>query len=126
MSSTMDGLGALATAASLAPNVYSSPEQGVTVPAILIDYPSTIDFDMVFSRGGDRAVHPVWYIPGDGTPKETRDALSTMLADSSSVKSAFDGAQSFGSVRVTDAEIARIAIGAITYTGVKYSVEVYS
>jgi hypothetical protein len=123
---TMDGLSALLVTATIAPNNYAYPVGSVTVPCTVVGYPTTIDFDTTFVRGGDRAVLPLWHVVGKSGTKDARDALSAVLADASSVKSALDGLQSFGSVRVTDAEIAELTIAAITHIGVKYTVEVYS
>lgn len=126
LTTTMDGLATLATNASLATNIYAYPVGSVTVPCIVVGYPTTIDFDTVFARGGDRAVLPVWFVVGKSNTKDARDGLSAILSDASSVKSAFDGNRSFGSVRVTDADIAEITIAAVDYVGVKFTVEVYS
>lgn len=124
MAATMDGLGTLA--AGLAPNVYPWPVESVNVPCVLIDYPSTIEFDTVFARGGDRVEHPVWFITGTTSNKSARDAMSAILADTSSVKSALDGSHSFGDVRVTGADVSKVTIGGIDYIGVKFTAEVYT
>jgi hypothetical protein len=123
----MDGLAALAVSASLAPNVYAYPVESVTVPCIVVGYPKNIDFDAVFVRGGDRVELPVWFVVGKTGTKDARDGLSRILADASSVKSVFEGTQSFAqTIRVTDAEIAEITIAGVDYLGAKFTLEVYS
>ena len=53
---------------------------------------------------------PLWYVVGLSNTKDARDRLSTILGERPSVKSALDGAQSFGDVRVTDAKVAQITV----------------
>ena len=126
LAASMDGLAALCVTAAIAPNVYAYPREDVTVPAVIVGYPTAIDFDTVFARGGDRAEIPVWHVVAKTGTKDARDALSAALADASSVKSALDGSQSFGAVRVTDAEISEVTIAGVVYLSVKYTVEIFS
>ena len=127
LTATMDGLAALAVSASLAKNVYAYPVESVTVPCIVVGYPKTIDFDAVFVRGGDHVGLPVWFVVGKTGTKDARDGLSLILADASSVKSAFEGTQSFAqTIRVTDAEIAEITIAGVDYLGAKFNLDIYT
>ncbi len=122
----MDGLAALVTSAALTPNVYPYPIESIAVPCTVIGYPERIDFDNTFGRGSDRADVPLWVIVGKTGTADARDALSTLIADASSVKSALDGQHAFGAVRVTDASIQEIAVGGVTYMAVKFSCDVIS
>jgi hypothetical protein len=122
LTAVMDGLAGLA--AGLAPDVYAWPVDSVSVPCIVVGYPTDIVLDVTFQRGGDEMTVPVWFVVGETSTKDARDRLSTILADASSVKSALDGSQSFGDVRVTDVGIETIEIGAIKYLGAKFDVEV--
>ena len=124
LTAVMDGLAALATTAAIAPQVYAYPVESATVPCIVVGYPTDIELDVTFQRGGDAVRLPVWYLAGKSNTADTRDRLSTILADASSVKSAFDGAQSFGDVRVTDVGIEEITVAAIAYIAAKFTVEV--
>ena len=124
MSATMDGLATLATTAALAPNVYAWPVNAVTTPCVVIGYPTNIDFDLTFGRGGDTMTLPVWFVVGPTNTKDARDRLSAILADATSIKSTFDGAQTFGDVRVTDAKITQITIGAVEQLAAEFTVEV--
>jgi hypothetical protein len=126
LTATMDGLAALAVSANLAKNVYAYPVESVTVPCIVVGYPSTIDLDATMARGSDHVEIPVWYVVGKTGTKDARDGLSLILADASSVKSVFDGNQSFGAVRVTDVEIAEITIAAVVHLGAKFSLSIYT
>jgi hypothetical protein len=124
MAAAMDGM---ATAmASLAGNVYAWPAESVTVPCIVVGYPTEIELDMTMARGGDRYVFPVWFVVGQTNNKDARDALSAILEDTSSVKSALDGAQTWGDCRVTSAEVAQLVIGAVTYLAAKFDAEIYA
>jgi len=126
LTATMDGLSTLLVSAALVPNNYAYPVESVTVPCSVVGYPTKVSFDETMGRGGDSADLPVWILVGVTGTKDARDTLSLVLADASSVKSALDGAQSFGDVRVTEAEVTEITIAAVTYLGVKFTVEVYS
>jgi hypothetical protein len=124
LTAIMDGLAALATAAGIAPQVYAYPVESVTVPCVIIAYPTRMDFDVSFQRGGDELELPVFVLVGKTSTQDARDRLSTLLGDASSIKSAFDGAQSFGDVRVTNASIEEVTVAAVTYLAAKFTVEV--
>lgn len=126
LTNTMDGLAALALTSGLPNNVYAFPVPNITTPCTVIGYPTQIDFDLTFGRGSDRASLPVWVVVGTTGNKDARDRLSAILADTSSIKSAFDGNQSFGSVRVVDARITEITVGAINYLAVEFTIDVIS
>lgn len=126
LTAIMDGLATLATNASLAKNVYAYPVESVTVPCVVVGYPTTMDFDTVMARGGDRVEIPVWFVVGKTGTKDARDVLSLILADSSSAKSVFDGNQSFGAVRVTNVAISEITIDSVVYLGAKFNLSIYT
>ena len=107
-------------------NVYPFPIDGITVPAIVIGYPDSMAFDRTFARGSDELVVPVWFIvgPGQTSTKDVRDALSAILADSTSIKSALDGTKSFGTVRVSDVKIETVASGSVSYIAARFDVDV--
>lgn len=122
LTAIMEGLAARAV--GLAPNVYDFPVESVTVPCIVVGYPTDIEFDMTFQRGGDRLVVPVWYVVGKVTTKFARDALSVVLAGVASIKSQLDGATDFGDVRITDAVIDELTVGGVTYVSARFDTEV--
>lgn len=126
MTATMDGLAALITADSLVSQVYAYPVESVTVPCAVVGYPTEIEFDLTFQRGGDRVELPVWFIVGKTGTKDARDRLSVVLADATSVKDSLDGSQSFGSVRVTDASIEEVTVSGVAYLSARFDVEVLS
>ena len=120
MAEIMDGLAALVPT----DNAYAWPVESVTVPCFVVGYPSNVDFDLTFGRGGDTFRLPVWQVVGKSGSKAARDLLSAALTGVASVKEALDGAQTFGDVRVTDASIEEITIAAVAYVGIKFNVEV--
>lgn len=122
LTAVMDGLATLAT--GLAPDVYAYPVDSVTVPCIVVGYPTEITFDMTFQRGGDEMTIPLWYIVGKTSTKDARDRLSTIIGDASSVKSAIDGSQSFGDCRVVSAAVEEVTVAAVAFLAVKFDVEV--
>lgn len=122
LTASMDGLAGLVT--GQAPTVYAYPVDSITVPCIVVGYPTDITLDVTYQRGGDQMLIPLWYIVGKTTTKDARDALSTIIGDASSVKSSIDGAQSFGDCRVTDAKIEEVTVNAIAYIAVRFDVEI--
>lgn len=99
--------------------VYPYPSESVSVPCSVVGYPTEIVFDTPTT-----VTLPVWrLVGGDGI--DARDALSDALADQSSVKEALDGLHAWGDVRVTNAVVEAVSIGAITYPALKFDVEVY-
>jgi hypothetical protein len=119
VAAAMDGL---ATAcASLADNVYPWPADSVSVPCVVVGYPTTIDFDSTMARGADELVIPVWYVVGKTSTKDARDRLSTIIP---TMKNALDGAYAFGDVRATTAGIAEMTVSATTYLAVRFDCEV--
>ena len=124
LTATMDGIGDLVEAAALVPNVYRWPAESVTVPCAVVGYPTAIDLDATFQRGTDRVALPLWLVVGRTTTKDARDALSVLLGAAPSVKATLDGAQSFGDLRVTDAEVSEIVIGGVSYLGLRFTVDV--
>jgi hypothetical protein len=124
MADVMDGLAELCVTADLARNVYSFPVESVSVPCVVVAYPTTIEFDLTFKRGGDRMVVPLFFVVGKANSRDTRDALSLVMTGTGSIKEALDGAQSFGDVRITDAAIQELTIGGVPYMAARFQAEV--
>lgn len=122
----MDGVATLLSSSSIAPTVYGWPADSVSVPCAVVGYPTRMEFDTVMGRGGDLVELPVYVLVGRTGTKDSRDALSAILADTSSVKSALDGARSFGSVRVTDATIDEVTVSGLVYLAARFTTEVFT
>jgi hypothetical protein len=123
LAGTMDALAAKVPASAY--RVHPWPVESITPPCVVVGYPTTIEFDSTMGRGSDRWVVPVWYAVGATGTKDARDALSAILNDTSSVKSALDGTQSFGDVRVMSAEVAELVVAGVTYLAAKFDCEVF-
>lgn len=124
MTTVMDGIAALLVSAAFCDNNYAWPADSVTAPCTIVGYPSRIEFDGTMARGMDTWTFPIWYVVGKTNTKDARNRLSTIINDTTSVKSVLDGAQSFGSVRVTTAEVTEITVGAVALLAVKFEAEV--
>jgi hypothetical protein len=118
----MDGLALLA--APISNNNYAFPPMSVTVPCVVVGYPTDIQYDETMDRGADRFELPVWFLVGQAGTLEVRNAVFDVLTDVASIKGLYDGNHSFGSVRVTEAVIEEVAVGPLTYLGAKFTVEV--
>jgi hypothetical protein len=123
LSAVMDGLAA--SLSGLVVNRYAWPVESITVPCVVVGYPSRLDFDMVFARGADTWLVPLWYVVGKTGTKDARDALSDILSEAGSVKALLDGAHTFGDVRVTNVEVTEVTIAAVVYLAAKFDCEVY-
>lgn len=122
LTAVMDGLAARAV--TLIPNTYAYPVDNVTVPCAIVGYPTRIEFDLTMDRGGDEMTLPLWVLVGKSMTAAARDALSTLLGDTSSIKSAVDGAYAWGDARIVDAEVTEVTVAAVPYLAVKFTVDV--
>ena len=123
LSDLMDNLAA--RCASQADNVYAWPVESVSVPCVVVGYPSGIVYDL--AGGGQETVTlPVWYAVGKSPDAAARDALAVVISGSSSMKAALDGADLLYDVRVTTAEIAELVVAGVTYLAGKFTAEVYT
>ena len=121
LSDVMDGLAELTGM----DNAYAWPVESISVPCALVDFPETVTFGLTFGTGKDTFLVPVWHIVGNVSAKAARNAMSDALTGVGSFKQKLEGSQSFAdSVRVRDAEIGKVTVGAVTYIGIKFSTEV--
>lgn len=124
----MDGLAARITAGAFVDNVYAYPSKQVVPPCAVVDFPDKMVFDLTFQGSAATQTHntyelPVWFLVVD-SGIDARDALSDILTDATSIKTALDGSTSFGAVRVMDASIDKVVIASVPYIGVRFDVEV--
>lgn len=113
----MDGLASLVTGL-----VYPYPVETVTVPCTVIGFPTEVVYDLTYADTATFRI-PVWRVVG-GTGIAARDAVSDALTEALSVKDALDGTHDFGAVRVTNADVSEVTIGAVTYPAVRFDTEV--
>lgn len=123
LSATMDGIAAAVAASGLVPNSYAYPVESVSVPCVLVDYPSTIEIGITFQRGGDHVVIPVFYLVGLTGTKDARDALSAAMHGATDLVAVIESATP-GNYDTTAAEIAQVKIGDATYLGLKFTLDI--
>jgi hypothetical protein len=129
LAATMDALAAKLVAGPVAGGrVFAWPEEGVVPPCIVIGYPESIDFDMTFGRGSDKATFPVYFLVGKVTGKASRDKLSAVVTGATAVKNVLDGPLTVGanvaSVRVVDCRPDTLIVGATEYLAGRFDTEV--
>jgi len=124
LAAVMDGIGTQVTAWGGVPYVYSYPGAAVNVPCCLVDYPSHIDIATTMQRGGDHVSLPVLFLVGQTWSKESRDALSAIIAGGADIVAAIEGSYAYGDIAVTDAEVTTVVVGGLDHLGLKLTVDV--
>lgn len=129
LAATMDALGTKIGAIT-GLRVYSWPNQSPAVPAVIVDYPAEITYDLTFHRGADQAIFPVYILVGSPDEETSKALLSPYVSsgDVKELKTALEADPTLGGViqtcRVRDCRIARIAMAANVYLGAHLEVEV--
>lgn len=128
MSAVMDAIAERLTENNVSPRVYAWPEGSISAPCAVVGYPTELDFDMTFKRGGDRAVFPVYLLVGNAVTRAARDALSGIIAGATGVKDAIDGnlGGAVQSARVTNCRIEEVAVGGVAYLAARFDTEVFT
>lgn len=125
---TMDALKAKLIAGGQR-RVYADPGEAITLPAVVIGYPTTMDFDATYGDGARRFVFPVWAVAGAVTAKATRKQLSATVKGATAVKAALDGSLTVSpgtaTVRVTDAVVSAVILAGVEQMAVRFDVEVF-
>lgn len=109
--------------------VYADPGESVVAPCVVVGYPTVMEFDATYGDGARRFVFPVYAVAGAVTAKATRKALSGYVAGAVAIKAALDGSLSVSpgtaTVRVTDATVQAVILGAVEQIAVRFDVEVF-
>jgi hypothetical protein len=109
---------------------FDYPVETVTPPAVIVGYPTTIDYDATFARGADRAVFPVWFVCGRVVDKSTVTMVSAAVSGVGDIKSAIESNATLltvvDTVRVTDATPAELVLSGVPFMSMKFDVEVYA
>lgn len=128
LATTMDALAAKLVAGGVSSRVFAWPEEAVPAPAVVIGYPETIEFDMTFGRGSDKATFPIWFLAGKVIGRATRDAISAIVTGATATKNVLDGPLTVGantaSVRVTECRIETVTVGTVQYLAARFDTEV--
>lgn len=125
VSAVMDQIGtALATISGL--RVFDFPPKSAQPPFAFVDMPDSIDFDLAYARGSDRASFPVIVAVADVVDRAARDAIAVYAAASgaSSIKAVLDSATIGQSARVTAVQFRPVQLSAGTYAGAIFSLDV--
>lgn len=128
LGAVMDAIATTCTGASLAPRAYPYPADTISPPCVVVGYPVLLSFDMTYQRGADQADIPVYFVVGRPNELAARTALSAILADATSVKSALDGTLGgvVSSLRVTDCRVMELEVNTVTYLAAVFNAEVLS
>lgn len=126
VAAVMDQIGvALGTITGL--RVFDFPPKSAQPPFAFVDMPSSVEFDLSYGRGGDRATFVVVVAVADVVDRAARDAISAYAAGSgaSSIKAVIDADPLIGtSARVTSCQFRPVSLAAGTYAGCIFDVDV--
>lgn len=110
-------------------NVYPFAAEHVTVPAAVIGYPESYEFDQTYGRGSDRMTLPIFVLVGKVSDRAARDALGAYVNGSgtSSIKANLEGGSysSFDSLRVQSVEFETISVAGQEFLAGVFSVDVF-
>lgn len=129
LNAVMDGLGArLATIAGL--RVYDYPADNVSVPAAVVSYPESVDYDETYARTADHLIVPITVVVGKVSDRASRDALGAYLAGTGprSIKTAVDGtlAGTVHAARVFESSVSAVVVGGVEYIGATFRTEIWA
>jgi hypothetical protein len=125
LATVMDQLGTrLATITGL--RVLDFTAAQAVPPFALVDVPESVEYDLTYQRGSDRATFRVIVGVGAQVDRAARDAIALYVAGSGaqSIKAAIEGGTVGQSARVVSAEIRPVTLGGTTYTGCVFDVDV--
>lgn len=131
LNATMDALGVrLATIAGL--RVYDYPPDVIAEPAGVIAYPESVDYDLTYRGGADRALFPIHVLTGKVSDRASRDRIGAYVArtGTASVKTTLEADPTLGgvvdSLRVESATFSTMAVAGLEYLAATFNVEVYA
>ncbi len=125
----MDAIAQELLDADVVTRAYGWPYSDAKPVSAIVNYPEDdIEFDVVFGRGSDRAVFPVYIVCGLANERTARDVASGYITGATAVKDALDGdlGGAVQTARVMTANIARLTLGGTEYLAVRFDLEVYS
>jgi hypothetical protein len=131
LGAVLDGLGVrLATISGL--NVLDYLPDDIPVPAAVVDWPSTVEYDSTMARGSNRIETEVHAFISLVDAESARDALVSYmsLSHANSVKAAIEDDPSLGgvamTVRVMEAKAEVWSFASVDYLAATFTVEVYA
>ena len=105
-------------------HVWAYPVPTLTVPATIVGYPTTIEYDLVYQRGADRFVIVVRLVVGTGSNQSAWNAIGAALLGPDSLAEDLDGQYPWGIARVQRARVEGLVEGSVTYATARAEVEV--
>lgn len=126
VSTVMDQLG-LALGRIPGLRVFDFPPKSAQPPFAFVDVPDSVEFDLAYARGNDRARFVVVVAVADVVDRSARDTIAAYAAGTgaTSVKAAIDADPLIGvSARVTSCEFRPVTLAAGTYAGCIFNVDV--
>ena len=129
MAGIMDAL-AGATPSAITTRTYAHPVGSLVPPAVVVGYPTDLEYDAVFGRGADIVTFPVFYVCGMVDDANARDLVSAVISGTNEIKAAIEGNATLytkvDTARVKSATFQSISIGAVEMIAVRFDVEVYA
>lgn len=127
LAQVMDDLGeALETISGL--RVHPFWSQRITPPAVVVQWPENVEFDVTYRRGGDRVTFPVSVLAGLVDARSTRDRLARFAdgAGPDSIKQAIErsSAPSYHSAHVSRVDFEMISVAGVDYMAATFDVDV--
>src|SRR5258708_5405529 len=120
----------VATAGSAPTTKFAYPVATLVPPAVVVGYPTDIEYDATMARGSDKVTIPVWYVCGPGGDKAARAVVSAVIGGANEMKAAIESNATLKTkvqtARVTTATPDSIVIGTVTMIAVRFDVEVYT
>jgi hypothetical protein len=125
LAAVMDAIAAQLTGAGVTGRAYAWPVPEVSPPCAIVGYPAEIPFDLTFGGGAEFEL-PVYLLVGPAADRETRAALSALLAGAAAVKAALDGSLSgtASDARVSGAKVESVRVGLVDFLSVVFTLEV--
>lgn len=111
---------------------HQQPREVADTGEAIIGFPTSIEFDVTFQRGADRAVIPIWIVAGLMDAEGTLDELERLLGDGlQSVKAALESGEYGGLDEVISALTIRnggvdqvLVEGGLRYAAARFDAEV--
>jgi hypothetical protein len=109
--------------------VYAYPPDAVQVPAAVVSYPETYNYDATYGRGMDRIESlPVAVLVGKVSDRASRDKVTQYVKGSgaTSVKAVIESGTytAFDTVRVTGVTFDVVTIAAVEYLGATFTLDI--
>lgn len=126
LAAVMDGIAAALVAAGVTTRAHAYPAESLEPPCVVVGYPDSIEFDLTYQRGADRAEIPVYFVLGRVTERSARDQLAAVISGATGIKETLDGDLGglVQTLRVTDMRVLNLQVAAASYLAARFDAEV--